>query len=183
MSRHLPIALSALLIALFPAAALAAQRTINIPTSSIAPSGVANNNGTSLLTLSAGLSGGFISFVLPRDYKSGTVVRLRLSMFTSTATPCTVFLFPAQAIRTRIGQHTYNSTERFTIVGGPLVTSPVGFMALSKTFELRKPLAAPFTGQVAGDGILLEIVRDGDQVTDTCGNVFINHAEVRYTRK
>ena len=44
-------------------------------------------------------------------------------------------------------------------------------------------LAAPFTGQVPGDSFLLEVGRDGDQPTDTCGNLFVRNAEIRYTRR
>ncbi len=183
MSRHLPIALSVLLFAQIPASALAAQRSISIPVSTIAPSGLAENNGTSLALISVGETGGFINFVLPRDYKAGTVVKIRLLMYVTTMGTCGIYLFPAQATRMRTGKTFYNSAERFTIAGGPQVNSPAPLTILSKTFELRAPLGATFTGQLPGDAFSLEVARDGDQPADTCGNVFVKNAEVRYTRK
>lgn len=183
MSRHLPIALGLMLTALVPAGALAAERSFSIPAAALTGNSGATNDGTSLAMPAAGDTGGFASFVLPRDYKSGTVVKLRLTMFTNSAGACAVHMFPRQAIRMRAGKPTYNSTERFTVVGGPLANSPAGFTAMTKTFELRGPLGATFTGQKPGDSFMLEFGRDGDQAADTCANLFVSTVEVRYTRK
>lgn len=183
MNRLLAGPLMLTMMAVLSTAAMAAQRSISIPSSTITANGTATNFGTSLALPSAGQTGGFISFVLPRDYKAGTVVKIRLTMYTSTAGACGVYMFPRQALRMRTGKPFYNSTERFTIVGGPDVPSPAALTILSKTFELRAPLGATFAGQLPGDAFELEVGRDGDQAADTCGNVFVKNAEIRYTRR
>jgi hypothetical protein len=184
MVKVLALPVAALVLAALPEDGVAAKLSINFPAATITPNGMATNaDGTALAMASTGESGGFITFTLPRDYKAGTVLELRLLMYSNTASACSVFMFPRQAIRQRPGNPVYNNTERFTVVGGPLANSPAQFTTMTKSFELRGPLAATFSGQKPGDGITLEFGRDGDQGTDTCGNLFVTHAEIRYTRK
>jgi hypothetical protein len=183
MFRLLPFALPALVLALTPACAQAAQGSISIPASALAPNTGADNNGRGLQPPPTGVTGGFISFVLPRDYKSGTVVKLRLTMYTDSLAACAVYLFPRQVLRMRPGKRQYSGLERFTTVGGPLASSPTSVTVITKTFELRGPLAATFTGQKPGDSFLIEVGRDSDEAADTCNNLFIRNAEARYTRK
>jgi hypothetical protein len=169
----------AALAALTPVAAEAASRSLNLtPHDFGIQTGAAYATGVIELP-NAGSPSVVANFVLPRDYKGDTDVRLRLVMFASSA--CTVRFGLSAASRSRSGSTLYNSTTEYAFANGNTAVSAGASITFTKTL-IVKP-APGLGGQKPGDGIVVRIFRDATAINDTCDMVQIRHGEVRYTAK
>ncbi len=179
MIRPIVLAIAALAVALTALPAAAKKRSIFLPYTSLQPMGIAVNAAGGTFLANSGSPGIAANFRLPADYASNTVVQFRL--LGSSNGDCAVVLDVDDSQRIRQGFVTHESDERIT-PGLTTVTIPSAHVAVRKTFEIRGPLTATFSGQKPGDTFILQIFRQPGAVEDTCINDFkILGAEVRYT--
>ena len=178
-----PLLACAIASAVFTTGAEAAQRAIVFDLNGMARQGGAG--GVPNISLPDTGSPNFLfGFTLPPDYKNGTTAKIRL--YGQSGTSCGVALRVAVVERRRAGFPPHVTTtpvdginpNGITIMSFPATASAV----LTKTFEVKSPASAPFSGLKRGDGLVVEIHRVPGDAGDTCGQILsIDHLEVRYT--
>lgn len=171
--------IAAALAALSPAMAEAASRSLNLTPQDFWVEGGASQGAGAVLLPDAGTPSLVANFILPRDYKADTPVRLRLVMFTTDA--CSINFELIAASRSRSGAVLYNSVQEYAFADGSTAESEGPSISFTKSLVIDP--APSWGGQKPGDGIALRIARDAGAINDTCDTVQLRHGEVRYTAK
>lgn len=175
MTKFKTSILAAAALLLPSAMAEAASRSLNLTPHDFFLQGSANYATGVIEFPDMGSPSVIANFVLPRDYKKDTDVRLRLVMFASSA--CSVRFELSAASRARSGETLYNSLQEYAFANGNYADSAGPSVVFTKTL-IVKPAQA-LGGQKPGDGIVVRIARDAAAVADTCDIVQIRHGEVR----
>lgn len=161
--------------------ALAATRSIVLPPGTIAAGLNATQLGYGVTLSSAANSTFIVPFVIPADYKEGTVLKLRLNFTSSSA--CAIVMKADFASRIRSGKQLHESTEGISPIGLITAVSPGNVVGFRKTFEIKGPKTASFTGVKPGDTYLIRFSRAKTDPGDTCSTAFIMSADVRYAAR
>lgn len=163
----------------------AATRSIYISPATMAPNPPPAAAGMNPLDLNANVDTIFsVSFLLPADYKPNTTATLRLVLDRPGINGCTVILAAPALVRLRPGQAIYStglpSLDGMTNGAPTLINLPVNKVVV-RTFKISAPTRSPFQDQLAGDGILVQFLRNGTNPQESCNYpVRIWQAEVRY---
>jgi hypothetical protein len=176
---------AAMLAASASVLAHAFDRSIYISPASMAPTPIPAGYILNPLPTLSGVGNYFyVSFMLPLDYKPNTAAKLRLLLERSGSGSCAMVFSARNLSRTRPGQKSY-STDSPTLDGMTngnvtIINMPLNKVA-TRTFNISAPTKAPFTDQLAGDGITIQFFRDGTNPLDACNSpIYIWHAEVQY---
>jgi hypothetical protein len=137
--------------------------------------GAATNPGVIVLA-AAGNSIFSVTFVLPPDYDNNGKVEVVMLM-TNTGGECAARIVPTQLFRYRADLPFENSLSGVN-GGNPVVSFAGGSLVVKKVFAITK--GSGMAGQRRGDALEILVTRQGDDVTDTCGNVFVRGIEIRY---
>jgi hypothetical protein len=188
MCRHL--ALASLVAASLGSAATAFaadNRSFSLAPASLHIEGTAVAGPTVILPKS-GTSTFNISFVVPLDHQPDTRILVNVYMQHPAAGPCTAATRLGSVARRRL-----NKVRSFTVTPNIDRVEPAGgveatsFAATAstvarKTYIVRTPMAASFTGLRASDGINLSVDRVSTDAADTCSaQVLVAHVEITYT--
>ena len=188
MYRYL--ALASLVAASLGTAATASaveNRSFSLAPASLHAEGTAVAGPTIVLPKS-GLSSFNISFVVPLDHEPDTRILVNVYMHQATAGPCTAATRLGSASRRRLNKvrslTAAPNVDRVDPLGGVETTSfaATASTVARKTYIIRTPMAASFTGLRASDGINLRVDRVSTDAADTCSaEVLVAHVEIRYT--
>ena len=169
------------------AASAADNRSFSLAPASLHAEGTAVAGPTIVLPKS-GVSSFNISFMVPLDHEPDTRILVNVYMQQATAGPCTAATRLGSAARRRP-----NKVRSLTAAPNVDGVDPAGgvetttFAATAstvakKTYIIRMPMAASFTGLRASDGISLRVDRLSADAADTCpAEVLVAHVEIRYT--
>jgi len=123
-----------------------------------------------------------VNLLLPLDYTPNTAIKLRLYLRTGSA-PCSVVLGVSELARTRAGLPIY-STHGSAIDGmnGSVVVLDLPEdKIIVKQYGVNPPKKNPsFSGQKPADGLLFVFWRNKQNPLDTCPDLAVWNAEVRY---
>lgn len=171
-------------------AAHAFNRSLYISPATMSPWPVYRPDILNPLLLSPTVDSTFrVGFMFPMDYAPNTTAQLKIHYQASPETPgspCSIVLGVKYLDRTRSGLAPYEtsppSLDGMTNGNVTVVTPKTGSPTLVavRSFNISKPLNAPFTGQKPGDGILIWFQRVKSNPLDTCTVMTIWHAELRY---
>jgi hypothetical protein len=180
------LGLAATLAISLPGSAGAVDRSFSLSPAALTVEGAATKSSSvNLLKSGPGLF--WVNFVVPLDHAINTPISVRVYMQTPQAS-CVVATSLGGATRRRAEQPDSTTlppnVDRITPLGGIEETQmpATAGVTIVKTYIVRTPLAAPFTGLRAGDGLELRIYRFPTAPIDTCiGLLVVRHVEVRYT--
>ncbi len=143
--------------------------------------GTYNEGGFALIGVPDGPAGAGFTFRVPRDYKAGTAITIRLTMI-SFETGCTIKLDPLATMRMREGkafsfQASVNSG--LTAATTNTITTPAtASQAFGISYLLRRATSGPILDQKANDVIFVGFQRDS---SDTCTQILsVTGAKVTY---
>jgi hypothetical protein len=168
----------AAVVALSASPASAAEGSFSFPPQAAFVSGSGAKASVNVNLPASGTSGFFVDFVLPPDYVANGRVRIVLYI-TDAVGGCTARLVAHQLVRRRAGAPSVNSLSGLS-EGNPTVAL-AGFTVVPKVIALQ-PGAQP-VGQLPGDAIVLEVIRQADDMADTCDRIFIQAIDIRYPRQ
>ncbi len=164
-------------------AANAETRGISMSPNSLSPQGTATVTSTLNLP-DVATPAMFVTFIVPPDYTQGYgTVRVVVLMQTTAA--CSAVLSVGAVTRRRPGFASQNVNG---LLGG---VEPVGDSAvatfsgagivLAKSYLVRKPQNASFSGVKPGDSFSIRLDRLVDDAADNCAStIFVAGVEVRY---
>jgi hypothetical protein len=168
-------------------ASAAENRSFSLAPGSLYAQGTAVAAQTIVLPKS-GISAFNISFTVPLDHEPDTRILVNVYMHQATAGPCTAATRLGSVARRRLNK-VRTITEAPNVDGvdpaGGVEHTTFAATALTvakKTYIVKTPMAASFTGLRASDGINLRVDRISTDAADTCSaEVLVAHVEIRYT--
>jgi hypothetical protein len=174
-SRYLAV-LAAL--AATSAPALAGTRSLIVGPTQMQGTGV----NTQYLSLGdAGFTGGVAHFTLPSDFKKNSTATLRLTL-ANPGVNCSMRFGFDRVDRWRTGVVPISGAPgAIGVSGGATKDVALGpNQTIVKSYEVKGMTTGPIRGQRKGDTVSIVFERDGDNGSDTCGNILVISGELRY---
>jgi hypothetical protein len=158
--------------------AAAARGSFGIPPAATTGDGGTTINGAVITLPDAGAPSFTMTFVLPRDYKTDSAIRIVVYLSTFLGTPCSVRFLPVALVRTRVGANIVNNPGGLS-TPSPYITFPSIGRAVQKTYRLTP--GGGLAGQNKGDAITIAFRRDAGDPGDTCiGDALVHSIDIRY---
>ena len=177
ISRIFVCGFSALLVSWSAPATAQTVTSFSIPIYATLVAGPGASIGVESITLPpTGQTPLSVNFMLPLDYVTNSPVTIRLLLAPNSA-PCSMRLVPEDFTRTRAGSVKIRSLDGVSGGNQNVAFSPVA----DKTKVFTIAPAGALTDLKRSDAIMFQVHRDGDDISDTCPDVFVSGIEVRYT--
>ena len=156
--------------------AAAATRSFFYPLGAAGVASGAQGGSSGILLPPTGNPAFQVNFGLPVDYQANGAVNVVLYLVTA-GFPCNARIVPTSLRRTRLGSVQVDGLSG--VNGGTPLRSFQSLAVVRKLITLQA--GTGLAGQRAGDVLDLQVTRQADDATDTCGtNVFVEAVEIQY---